>query len=423
MKSAKAFARIVATAIAIGKKGRRMTLLLCTLFLLTGAYGQITPSSDAYTNTASPNANFGAAALLDVNSASQTAYIQFNLSSIPSGYTSADIAQATLKLYVNGVTAAGSFNVDFVNGIWAENTITADLAPALGSTIAGSIPLTTANKNQYILINVTAAVQAWLSGSEPNDGVALVGNSPLSATFDSKENTGTGHPAELDIVFVNSGAQGPAGPQGLQGPQGAQGPQGPMGLTGPTGPQGPAGINNRGVWTSTMVYSVNDSISYAGSSWIALSANTNSIPSSTNSNWQLLAAPGINNQGSWVSTTNYQIGDAVTDGGQFWLAVAPNQTSEPSVSGRTSARNWAIGLRNSGTRKMPAAPDWFRTYASSAGRRAGLTVTRTSPASPAAYSRITHSGRLGAHTATRSPGAKRAVSARAACSAWARSSA
>jgi YVTN family beta-propeller protein len=331
MKSAKSRARIVATAAAIGNRGRKMTLLLSILFLLTRAYGQITPNSDAYTNSAYPNANFGAAGLLDVNSASQTAYIQFDLSSIPSGYTSADIAQATLKLYVNGVTTAGSFNVDYVNGKWAENTITAGLAPALGSTIAGSIPLTTAAKNQYILINVTAAVQAWLSGSEPNDGIALVGNSPLSASFDSKENTGTGHPAELDIVFVNSGAQGPAGPQGLQGPQGAQGAQGAQGPMGLTGPQGPAGINNRGVWTSTTAYNVNDCISYAGSSWIALSANTNSVPSASNSNWQLLAAPGIHNQGSWVPTMSYQTGDAVTDGGQFWLAVAPNQVSEPSV--------------------------------------------------------------------------------------------
>jgi len=77
-------------------------------------------------------------------------------------------------------------------------------APALGSMIAASVPLTTADKNQYILIDVTAAVQAWLSGT-PNDGMALVGNSPLNATFDSKESTTTSHSAELDIVFAGGG--------------------------------------------------------------------------------------------------------------------------------------------------------------------------------------------------------------------------
>jgi hypothetical protein len=78
-----------------------------------------------------------------------------------------------LKLCVNSVTTAGSFNVDYVNGTWAESTIDASNAPALGKTIASGINMTTADKNQYILINVTSAVQAWLSGNETNNGIAL----------------------------------------------------------------------------------------------------------------------------------------------------------------------------------------------------------------------------------------------------------
>jgi TGF-beta propeptide len=179
--------------------------LMLVLLATAVAHAQLTPSGDAYTNTADPTTNYGAKTLLDVESASQTTYIQFNLSSIPSGYTGADITQATLKIYVSAVTKAGSFNVDYVNGTWSEGTIDANSAPALGSTIAASVPLTTADKNQYILINVTAAVQAWLNGSQANDGIALVGNSPLNASFDSKENTTTSHPAELDIVFAGGG--------------------------------------------------------------------------------------------------------------------------------------------------------------------------------------------------------------------------
>src|ERR1035438_9412945 len=190
-------------------KTQSAVLLLSTLWLLTGAYGQLTPSGDAYTNTAAPTTNYGAKTLLDVES-SQTTYIQFNLSSIPSGYTSADVTKATLKLYVNAATTAGSFNVDYVNGTWSESTITANNAPALGTTIAASVPLIAADKNQYILVDVTTAVQAWLSGT-PNDGIALVANSPLNASFDSKENTTTSHPAELDIVFAVGGGSGITG--------------------------------------------------------------------------------------------------------------------------------------------------------------------------------------------------------------------
>jgi hypothetical protein len=60
------------------------------------------------------------------------------------------------------VTTAGSFNVDYVSGTWSEKTISADLAPALGTTLVSSVPLTNANVHDYILIDITPAVGAWL---------------------------------------------------------------------------------------------------------------------------------------------------------------------------------------------------------------------------------------------------------------------
>ena len=186
-------------------QSRFATILLVTLYGSLAASGQITPSGDAYTNTATPTTNLGTKPLLDVESGSQTTYIQFDLSASPSGYTSASIAKATLKLYVNAVTTAGSFNVDFVSGTWSEKTITADVAPALGTTIVSSVPLTSANVHDYILIDITPALGAWLDGTEPNDGIALLANSPLNSSFDSKENAANSQPAELDLVFAGGG--------------------------------------------------------------------------------------------------------------------------------------------------------------------------------------------------------------------------
>ena len=328
----------------------RVPVLISFVLLAAVASAQITPVQDAYTSSAASNTNYGATTTLGVvNSGTsiQTTYIQFDLSSIPSGYTSASVTKATLKVYVNALATAGSFNIDFVNGTWAEKKITASLAPAVGSTIVAGVPLTSANVKDYVLIDITSAVGAWLDGTQANDGIALVANSPLSVTLDSKENTAQSHPAEIDIVFNSTGPQGPPGPQGLEGPQG---PFGPMGPVGPTGPQGPVGVNNRGAWVSTTAYNVTDSVAYAGSSWIALVANTNSTPSASNVNWQLLAAPGINNQGSWVFTTSYQIGDAVTNGGQFWLAVVPNQGNPPSILNP----NWQLIAASGAT--GPAGP-------------------------------------------------------------------
>ena len=217
---------------------------------------QTTPSGDSYTNTADPITNYGAATLLYVNGAKEISYIQFNLASIP---TTANISQATLKVYVNSVSNAGSFNVDYVNAAWLESTIDASNAPPLGGNIASGVNVTTADKNQYILINVTSAVQAWLSGSEANNGVALVANSTFNATFDSKENTTTSHPPELDIAFA--GGEGT-----ITGVTTASG----SGLTG----GGTTGMLNLSL---TQACAKNQSLQWNGTAWACSSAGTGTI--------------------------------------------------------------------------------------------------------------------------------------------------
>jgi hypothetical protein len=222
-----------------------LALLLLSL-MASAAYAQITPLGDAYTNTANPTTKYGSVGLLDVDGASQVTYIQFPLSSIPAG---ASVSQATLKLFVNSVTTAGSFNVDYVSATWSESTIDASNAPTLGATIVPNVDVTNADKNQYILINVTSAVQAWLDGSETNNGIVLVANNTFSASFDSKENTGTSHPAELDIAYLGGGGT-------ITGLTTASG----SGLTG----GGASGTLNLGLTTACSAGQV---LSWNGSAW------------------------------------------------------------------------------------------------------------------------------------------------------------
>jgi hypothetical protein len=238
-----------------------LALLFVTLGTLTSAFAQITPSQDSYTNTVDSGTNYGTATTLSVVSSAssiQTTYIQFDLSSIPAGYASTNVAKATLKLYVNSVSKAGSFNVDLVNGSWSEKTITSSLSPALGSTIASGVSLTSANVHDYILIDVTSAVGEWLNGSQANDGVALVANSPLSASFDSKENTTQSHPAELNIVFAGGGT--------ITGVTTASG----SGLTG----GGTSGTLSIGLETNCSSKQV---LQWSGSAWVCSSAGTGTI--------------------------------------------------------------------------------------------------------------------------------------------------
>jgi Chaperone of endosialidase/TGF-beta propeptide len=248
----------------MAERARKTILLLAATLLSAGtlASAQITPSADAYTNSADPTTNFGAATLLDVDGASQLSYIQFNLASIPSG---ASVSQATLKLYVNAVTTPGTFNVDYVNGSWQESTLTFDLSPALGNTIESNIAVTAPSKNQYLLINVTSAVQAWLDGSQPNDGIALVANSTFNVSFDSKENAGTSHPAELDIVFAGAGT--------ITGVTTATG----SGLTG-GGTSGNLSLSLTNGCAATQV------LQWSGTAWVCSSAGTGTITGVTAGN-------------------------------------------------------------------------------------------------------------------------------------------
>ena len=159
---------------------------------------QITPSDDSYTLTSSPGTNFGSKNTLEVESTGATTFIRFDLSSIPPTVNGSMVAKATLKIYISAVPSAGSFNVDLVTSPWTESTITANDSPTLGSAIASAVAVTTADKNQYVLVDVTAAAVEWLNGSA-NDGYRTRARRQGVAHFeqqgddDDEPSGGTGH--------------------------------------------------------------------------------------------------------------------------------------------------------------------------------------------------------------------------------------
>jgi len=309
-------------------------------------------------------------------------FLKFQLqSSLPPNVAAANVAKATLKLFISpSCNANGAIDIYPVTSAWSESTLNPSSPPAISATpFVTGIPVGKANS--FWVVDVTQLVKDWLEGSAngglDNDGIALVANtSSTSVIFDSKENIITSHEPRLEIVLVDGGPQGPAGPQGPQGAMGPAGsagppgtagpaatvnvgttmtvpagtpasvlnggtasnpvlnfliPQGAMGLPGARGPQGPVGINNRGAWNGATAYNSNDAVFDSASYWLATIANTGSEPSSTNTNWQLIAA-GINNRGAWNASNSYNVNDAVSDSGSFWLALAANNNSEPSAT-------------------------------------------------------------------------------------------
>jgi hypothetical protein len=244
---------------------------LASLFALISSLspGQTAPpSADTFVSSAVPNHTFGNSTILAVQPG-VTSYLRFNLATLPAGTT---VNKGTLRLYVDGVTKSGTFDVYQLNNSWSENTLTYNTPPPpLGVSATGGrpIPVSASSRNQFLLIDITAVVQGWANGSIANNGVALASSDTGNFSFDSKESLLTGNGPELEIVL-----NGPAGPAGPAGPFGATGPQGPIGPAGAVGAQGPAGtgFNWRGPFDCIGTYAAGDIVSYQGSSWIAKGA-------------------------------------------------------------------------------------------------------------------------------------------------------
>ena len=193
------------------------------------AHAQVVLTDDANTSSLFPKKNFGGSVALIVSNGSNT-YIKFNLANLGPSITGANVSTATAMLYVDTVITPGTVDVYQVSGPWSESSITYNNAPTLGSKLLSAVAV---SNTGYLSLDLTSTAQAWLNGTLPNNGIALVPSpgSQILASFDSKENVFTSHTGELAVTLVSAGPPGPQGPQGAQGVQGPQGPPGPVDLS------------------------------------------------------------------------------------------------------------------------------------------------------------------------------------------------
>ncbi len=190
-------------------------------------------TQDSYVNPGSAT-NFGSASTMNVGGPNGArALAQFDLSALPAGTTSAQIAKATLTLFLNKVAAAGTVNISVGNGAWTETGVNGTNAPSPAAAVASGVSASAAN--EYITVDATAAVQAWLTGTNNNGFIITPNDLTVNVAFDTKESATTSHPATLTIVLASSGATGATGATGVAGPAGA---------TGATG-AGPSGCDGR----------------------------------------------------------------------------------------------------------------------------------------------------------------------------------
>lgn len=293
--------------------------------------------ADAHVNSARPGVNSGAISNLNVGGG-YTALLQFDLSTLPTGTTAAQVSRATLRLYCNRMDTAGLVSVQPVSGNWGEYSVTYATLPSLGSATQ---VVSVSQAGAYVAVDVTALVQGWVSTPATNNGLALTAGTAV-AQFDSKENDLTGHAAVLDVALASAGTPGPAGAVGPAGPAGPAGAVGPAGPTGLQGAPGVSGLNFQGAYAAGVVYALHDVVTFAGSSYVSLTAGNEANTPGVTTQWAVLAqggtggsgsGVGVAYQGTYASTANYGLNDIVSFQGSSYISlVAGNSGNTPSPS-------------------------------------------------------------------------------------------
>lgn len=163
---------------------------------------------DAYVNLhlSYEKTKYGGSGTLVVAAGNKTrhSFMRFDLSILPAGTV---VEQARLRLFVKSVPVAGDIDVYLVDETWLEDKIKGKNAP-LFSTLVATVSVAAGDAKDFITIPLTLEVQDWLDGVTPNYGIVLVANPSLPAKvkFNSKEDTSTSHPPELEVIVSSPSA-------------------------------------------------------------------------------------------------------------------------------------------------------------------------------------------------------------------------
>ncbi|MGD8615472.1 MAG: DNRLRE domain-containing protein [Gammaproteobacteria bacterium] len=165
---------------------------------------------DAWIRESAPTANYGLDTELSAKNQaadSMRALYRFDLAAIPAGST---IGSATVWLYATTGDDQGPVSVHRVTADWAEGDATwTSVGERFDGQALAVIPAQSDN-GVWIKLNLTAHVQAWVNGAQPNYGIMLIASSDaLLSTYASREWSTVDERPRLEVVTV-SGAASPA---------------------------------------------------------------------------------------------------------------------------------------------------------------------------------------------------------------------
>lgn len=184
------------------------TFLLCTagVGLLPAQTVQLPPVADATTDQSQPTANFGADPELNfgkvfTSTSSSVHFLRGHVQFDLTAFQGLVPQRATLFWYQSRSSAAGCLDVSAhrILAPWSEATVTWSTQPAHDAATAATACVGNSFDLGWKQFDLTALVQAWTSGAQPNHGVVI--RDPRESTAGASR-PGYGHSRESTVVAL-----------------------------------------------------------------------------------------------------------------------------------------------------------------------------------------------------------------------------
>jgi hypothetical protein len=143
-------------------------------------------------------ADAGRAKTLGVSS-KRAAFIRFEIGDFAGDIGAATVDRALLMVYLAKVERGGAINLHVVSEDWSEAVTSARCEPGFNALPVATIPSESVRAQQFIVIDVTAIVKAWLNAPASDHGFALVGDATAKVEIGSREGPASGYPAILQV--------------------------------------------------------------------------------------------------------------------------------------------------------------------------------------------------------------------------------
>jgi hypothetical protein len=178
----------------------------------TTAYPNLTADQDAWFRSDIITSNSGGSSSLHLKRESgnlEYAVARFDLSTLPAG---SQINSAVARFYIDGGNGhpEGPVTVHRATADWTETGATWEtMGDKFDSAVLDTIPAQPAAGDVWVQVNLTAQVQAWVNGGQPNYGVMLIPTGEgTHAMYISREGAASEQPG-LDVI-VGTGPATPA---------------------------------------------------------------------------------------------------------------------------------------------------------------------------------------------------------------------